>query len=214
MLLLQKPDTLDSQTINPLRQINPDRNSHGDSLLWTQLKAGDDKAFEQIYCLYVDDLFRFGKSLTDRHDVIRDCIQDVFIDLWHYKNRVNETVHVKYYLFRILSNKISRHFGKEIKSKQQEHLAFFSKDFFQASSEEDLIQSQEISISHQRLKQALSKLPLRQREVIHYVFFEKLGYDQVAAIMQINVRSAYTLTWKAVQTLKHAFISFVAVISF
>jgi RNA polymerase sigma factor (sigma-70 family) len=76
-----------------------------------------------------------------------------------------------------------------------------------------LIETQEISLSHRKLDKALSGLPVRQREVIHYVFFEKLTYEDVARLMDINIRSAYTLTWKAIQTMKKSFVSFAVFLS-
>jgi RNA polymerase sigma factor (sigma-70 family) len=196
-----------------LRQPSPNNESQTDAFLWDRLKSGDQKAFEQIYVLYVDDLFRFGKSITDGHTLIKDCIQDVFIDLWHYRAQLAHDVCIKFYLFRALSNKIQREIGKEIKGKRHELGEFFSKETFQPSSEEELIETQEISLSHRKLDKALSGLPVRQREVIHYVFFEKLTYEEVARLMDINIRSAYTLTWKAIQTMKKSFVSFVVFLS-
>lgn len=192
-----------------MRQPKPNNESQLDAYLWQQLKNGDGKAFERIYTIYVDDLYRFGKSITDRHALIKDCIQDVFIDLWHYRVKLTDNVHIKFYLFRVLSNRIQRQVGIERKSKDKEYGFFFNKNIFQPSSEDDWINNQELSVSNNKLEKALSTLPVRQREVIHYVFFEKLTYEQVAVIMDITIRSAYTLTWKAIQTLKKSFLNII-----
>ena len=197
-----------------MRQPNPNNDPHLDAYLWQQLKNGDEKAFERIYTIYVDDLYRFGKSVTDRHALIKDCIQDVFIDLWHYRAKLTDNVPIKFYLFRVLSNRIQRQIGKERKNKDKEYAEFFNENIFQPSSEEEWINNQEISVSHTKLVKALSTLSVRQREVIHYVFFEKLTYEQVAVIMEITIRSAYTLTWKAIQSLKKSFVSFILFITF
>lgn len=162
----------------------------------------------------MDDLYRFGKSITDRHALIKDCIQDVFIDLWHYRAKLTDNVDIKFYLFRVLSNKIQRQIGNERKSKDKEYREFFDKNIFQPSFEDDWIVRQELSVSNNKLEKALSGLPVRQREVIHYVFFEKLTYEQVAVIMEITIRSAYTLTWKAIQTLKKSFVSIISFLYF
>lgn len=197
-----------------MRQPNPNNEFHLDAYLWQQLKNGDGKAFERIYTMYVDDLYRFGKSITDRHALIKDCIQDVFIDLWHYRAKLTDNVHIKFYLFRVLSNRIQRQIGNERKCKDKEYGEFFGKNIFQPSSEDDWINNQELSVSNNKLEKALSTLPVRQREVIHYVFFEKLNYEQVAVIMEITIRSAYTLTWKAIQTLKKSFVTSVLFLYF
>lgn len=160
----------------------------------------------------MDDLFRFGKSVTDRHALIKDCIQDVFIDLWHYRSKLTDNVHIKFYLFRVLSNRIQRQIGNERKCKDKEYGEFLNKTIFQQSFEDDWINNQELSISNNKLENALSMLPVRQREVIHYVFFEKLTYEQAAVVMEITIRSAYTLTWKAIQTMKKSFLYIILLI--
>jgi RNA polymerase sigma factor (sigma-70 family) len=190
----------------PLIQINPDNESQTDASLWSRLQNGDDKAFEQIYRLYVEDLYRFGKSITGRHELVKDCIQDVFIDLWHYRARLTNNVCIRFYLLRSLSNKIQRQLGQEVKGKKHERNDSFTKEAFQYSIEEEYIGNQEVDFSRQKLDKALAALPVRQKEVIHYVFFEKMSYEEVAQLMGIHIRSAYTLSWKAIKTLKKSFV--------
>ena len=194
-------------TVRPNKDIQPD-----DSL-WNRFKEGDSKAFEQIYNLYVDDLYRFGKSITARHALTKDCIQDVFVDLWHYREHVARDVRVKFYLMRMLANKIQRQIGEEAKGKNHERNDFFCKETSQSSCEDEFIKIQEIDTSHQKLNRALSNLPVRQREVIHYVFYENMSYEEVAKLMGIHIRSAYTLAWKAIGTLKNNFV-WIAIILF
>ena len=185
-----------------MRHISPNNDVQTDHSLWNRLKDGDDKAFEQIYSLYVDDLYRFGKSITARQGLVKDCIQDVFIDLWHYRAQLTNNARIKFYLLRALSNKIQRQLGEEIKGKKHELSDFLTKETFQDSIEDEFIKTQEIDFSQRKLDRALSSLPVRQKEVIHYVFFEKMTYEEVAKLMGIHIRSAYTLAWKAITTLK------------
>lgn len=186
----------------PLHTIRTNNNNQTDADLWGRLKNGDEKVFEQIYNLYVDDLYQFGKSLTKSQALVKDCIQDVFVDLWHYRAKLASDVRIKFYLLRSLSNKIQRKLGQETKIKKHELGFFFAKETFQSSIEDELVTGQEVGINQQKLDRALSGLPARQREVIHYVFYEKMTYEEVAKLMGIHIRSAYTLTWKAIKTLK------------
>jgi len=56
-------------------------------------------------------------------------------------------------------------------------------------SGEDLASSSEI---HERLSRALLKLPLRQREVLHLVFYHELSLQEAAKVMCVSVGSART----------------------
>ncbi len=48
----------------------------------------------------------------------------------------------------------------------------------------------------------IGNLPDRQREVINLLFYENLGYEEIAEMMGINLRSVYTLAWKAISALR------------
>ncbi|QGY46976.1 hypothetical protein GM418_25935 [Maribellus comscasis] len=53
--------------------------------VWIQFKSGDQSAFEEIYSEYADTLFNFGLKLTADQDLVKDSIQDLFINLFRYK---------------------------------------------------------------------------------------------------------------------------------
>jgi len=48
----------------------------------------------------------------------------------------------------------------------------------------------------------MDKLPIRQKEVITCLFFEKFSYKETLKAMWLNFRSVYTLAWKAISSLK------------
>jgi RNA polymerase sigma factor (sigma-70 family) len=58
-----------------------------------------------------------------------------------------------------------------------------------------------------KLAGSLEKLPIRQKQVIQLLFFEQFSYEEVSKMMGINLRSVYTLAWKAISSLKRHLIS-------
>jgi len=48
---------------------------------------------------------------------------------------------------------------------------------------------------------------VRQKQVIHLLFFEQIAYEEVSKLMGINLRSVYTLAWKAIANLKKHIVS-------
>jgi DNA-directed RNA polymerase specialized sigma24 family protein len=48
----------------------------------------------------------------------------------------------------------------------------------------------------------MDKLPIRQKDVITCLFFEKFTYEDTSKVMELNLRSVYTLAWKAISSLK------------
>jgi RNA polymerase sigma factor (sigma-70 family) len=133
-------------------------------------------------------------------------LQEVFIDLWKYQNTLPKVDYVHLYLYRALSHKLF----KEIKKRHQSKNIPFNENMeWYASSEsveKQLIDRQQHEILSRQLAVALGCLPMRQKEVIHYLFFEEISYEQASKIMGINLRSVYTLAWKAINSLrKHVY---------
>ncbi|MDG1872018.1 MAG: sigma factor [Flavobacterium sp.] len=79
-----------------------------DTQLWTDLKAGDEKAFSMLFERHYEQLVRYGNSFSNDSDKIQDCVQDVFADIWLYKNNLGETTNVKAYLLSSVRKRISR----------------------------------------------------------------------------------------------------------
>ncbi|WP_114748193.1 RNA polymerase sigma factor [Pleomorphovibrio marinus] len=176
-----------------------------DSLLqdWESLRSGDINGLDGIYKRFSDELFQYGLGIVQHPDFIQDCIQDVFIDLWKYHKNLQKVEQVKFYLLRSLNHKIFREIKKRKKHKCEG-------EYWEVESSRLLAEEQKNASYHreEKLQRALAKaindLPLRQKEVIHYLFFESISYEEASKLMGINLRSVYTLAWKAISTLKRS----------
>src|SRR5690554_146263 len=84
---------------------------------WKQLKEGDRHALEKLYVKFARTLFQYGMAVHADRSLVKDCIQELFIDLWKYRQNLKDTDNVKIYLCRSLSNKMFRELQLE-KSRQ------------------------------------------------------------------------------------------------
>jgi len=175
--------------------------------LWLLLKDGERKGLEGLYRNFSKELFQFGLSIDPDQDFVQDCIQEVFIDLWKYHKNLQKADNVKVYLFKSLSHKIFRESKKENKWKKVKINENQEACFFTESIESELINIQRDENLQKKLAFALGNLPHRQKEVIQYLFFENFSYEEVSKIMMINLRSVYTLAWKAISSLKKFILS-------
>lgn len=165
--------------------------------------------------MYSHELFRFGLSMVADEDFVQDCIQEVFIDLWKYHKTLQPANNVKVYLFKSLSRKISKASSKEKKWRKEEIKENNTPGYFIESIESNIINNQKDEDLQRKIAKALQHLPARQKEVILYLFFEDFSYEEVSKMMGINLRSVYTLAWKAISNLKKSVISiFVMVVCF
>lgn len=175
--------------------------------LWEQLRDSQRTGLEGLYRCFAGSLFQYGLSMVPDEDFVQDCIQEVFIDLWKYHRNLQRADNVKLYLFRSLSHKIFREDKKEKKWKKEALKGEIESCFFVDSKEADLIGAQTEEALQKKLAGALQDLPLRQKEVVQYLFFENFSYEEVSKLMGINLRSVYTLAWKAISNLKRVMLS-------
>ena len=173
-----------------------------DACIWEQIKNGEKAGMEGLYIKYSQQLFRFGISIKGDRNFIKDCIHEVFVNLWKYRESLPETDNVKLYLFKCLSNRIYKEISIDKRRYSQESI-----DQYEVSSPEDYIE-QDLDLNEingknrKRLLNAVEDLPMRQKEVIQLLFFENESYEDTSIIMGINVQSVYTLAWKAISNLK------------
>lgn len=180
---------------------------------WSLLRSGSMEGLEWLYMNHAEEMFKVGMALVPDRDFVWDCVQDVFVDLWKYHQNLASTDQVRLYLYKSLSNKIKREIkkhqkaGKTVEPKEIDSVfAFESHEQAWIRDEQDISRKNKVAL-------ALEKLPLRQREVIHYLFFDNFSYEECSKLLDINLRSVYTLAWKALRSLKK-FASVLCILTF
>lgn len=169
---------------------------------WKSMKEGSKKAFLDIYQENYNILFSYGFSLTRDKELTKDCIQEVFLEIWKTRITINPDVqNVRSYLCTWLRRKIGRIQSHSFK-------ATFTKEFHeeinegQQSYEELLIAFQETEEKKEKISRALNNLTKKQIEVIRMKFFENLSYSQIAAKTSLSVRTVYNTIYMAIQQLR------------
>lgn len=170
------------------------------------MKSGEKMGLERIYTKYSSELFRYGMAIKPNRSFIKDCIQELFVDLWKYRSKLRQTDNVRFYLLKSLSNKIAKEVSREKRIFRKEEISEFETVFLEESIEDKLINLQRDENIQVKLEGALENLSTRQREVIQLLFFEKLTYEDVSRILGITIDSSYTLAWKAINNLKKSIL--------
>ena len=76
---------------------------------WELLIEGDREAFISIYETHYQDLFTYGFSISGDKELTKDCIQDLFLEMWNIRSQLTgEVTNVKSYLFTWLRRKITK----------------------------------------------------------------------------------------------------------
>lgn len=172
-----------------------------DVVLWDSFKEGNESAFIQIYKSYFDKLFAYGWRICKKEELVKDAIQDLFIELRRNRSNLGRTDSIKFYLFKCLKRKIIKEEGKWYSNLEEiNHGYFFD---FTFSHEKHLIDKQIDEEKKQKLNQAIELLSPRKKEVVYYFFYEGMNYQQIQEIMKLdNIKSARNLIYQALGFLR------------
>ena len=179
-----------------------------DAELWDAFKTGNKEALELMYRTYAKDLFNYGMKIKAHRSLVKDCIQELFVELWKSRTHLSATRQIKFYLLKALKIKIHQALRKEqpFVSEMEPEVA---NRLILLPYEHNLIEVQTLEEKTRKLKQCLQELPARQQEIIHLLFFEGMSYEEISEIMSIHVQSLYTLAWKALAALKKRLVHIV-----
>ena len=177
-------------------------NAAEDATLWQSFKSGNELAFSVLYRRHVQRLYNYGMHACGDKELVNDCLQELFARLWDRRGTLGTAGSVNYYLFksfrRILIRRIVS--GKRFTSpsNSQSDTVFE----FIPSYEEHLTEAETRLQRHENLTHAIQSLTKRQREAVFLKFFNEMSYQEVAAIMEVQVDSLYNLISKAIETLR------------
>ncbi len=165
-------------------------------------KSGQEEVWEKNYNSYAHVLFNYGCKLINNGQIVEDCIQDVFTELWEKRERIETIRHIKAYLIksfrRALIHKVYADQKRNIREGYAHEIEFNISFSFEAS----IIENEIVNEQKKKLQQALNKLSYRQREAIYLKFYTGYNYNEVADIMNLEKSAVYSLIYKAMTQLR------------
>ena len=170
-----------------------------DERLWNNFRAGDAIAYSNLIKKYSNILFKYGIRFTPDEDFVKDCIQDVFFELWNRRERINNTPSVKSYLLKALRLRIFRERSKWNNSETIDENYCFNIEF---NIENKIIESQASEENRIKILNVLNRLPKRQKEVLYLRFYEGLDHDKISQVMELSKQSVYNLLHEAMNHMR------------
>lgn len=172
-----------------------------DADLFKRFKKGDEKAFEVLYRKYFQALSHYGFRISKDQELIENAIQDLFIDLWRRRVFLGEVENVKFYLIKSLRNQLIRNSQKDI-LENSENVNDFLDYLGSLSIEQTIVQNETEELRNSKIKEAISKLSTRQKEVIHLRYFQNLSLDEISNLIVLPKQVVKNLLSKSYAVLR------------
>ncbi len=179
-----------------------------DSLLWQALKRSEKAAYEILLKKYYPLVLNYGVRFYKDKEFVKDCVQDLFIEIWNRREYLADVVSVKSYLLHSIRKNIIRE-SSRLKWFREADKISDDHDFDVEFDIETYLISREVENELlQKLRFELDKLTKRQREAIFLRFNQDLSYEEIAIIMDINYRSVVNLIHEAIKAIRKNWFTF------
>ena len=173
-----------------------------DLFLWNEFRSGNAEAFGALIRVHYPDLFQYGTRFTKDKELVKDCLQDLFLELWANRETISETSFVKYYLLKSLRRRLNKKIGRSRYTGSWEELHFESLFNGSPSIAVSIIREENLAELVRKMRQALAGLSKRQQEVIYLRFYLDADIDEIGEIMGLNRQSVYNLLHEGLKKLK------------
>lgn len=157
------------------------------------------RAYTDLIKKYSKQLFDFAYRFCPDEDIVKDCIQQLYLDLWNRRFDISETSTIKSYLFKAIRNRVLREKSKWFKNELLNEDYDFALEF--AIDSKLITDTANLELA-EKVKKLIQALPARQREIIYLKFFEDLDIQQISTIMNITKQSAHNLLQKAYYSIR------------
>lgn len=183
-----------------------------DASLWQSVRKSNNLAFSVLYKKYTQKLYNYGMHQCHDHDLVMDCLQELFGGIWAKRTDLSVVHSVSAYLYKsfrtLMLKRITwrRRFLQSLD--RQRETAFDVMCAVDHTIEREETEREQ----HTRLLRSLKGLTRRQREAIFLKFYNDLAYSDIASIMEMQIDSVYNIISKALESLRKELKSIVTVL--
>lgn len=158
--------------------------------------------FTELYDKTIDNLFAFGSKLTTDREMIKDCIQDVFVKLYTKRGELDSVVNIESYLYVSLRNRINDEFRHNSHVCDDEIDENNAKTLYDNSDIYDMERIEEEQKKTNTITEYVKCLSPRQQQIIRLYYIEQRKYDDICQIMGINYQSVRNLMHRSLLRLR------------
>lgn len=174
-------------------------------IIWNDFKNGDNGAFEKIYYKNIEVLFRYGTKIANDRDLVKDCIQQLFLELISSRTKLSDPENIELYLLKALKRII---FHKVTESKK--HNLFSETDLLgfeiELDYESHTILTEEKQSKMKLLNEAMLTLSHEKKEMLFLKFYTGLNNQQIASMLGLKPDTVQKQIYRILKSLHIRFV--------
>ena len=155
-----------------------------DQDLILQMQNGSLEALGELYDRHRQVVYRTALAITGDGDAASDLLQDVFLRLYRFAERIDSQRPLEPWLYRMTTN-LSYTWVK--RNRRWFHPLEDFMDWFSSGDEDHPLTVVEQRDDWQQVQKAVSRLPLPQRIVVVLYYLNDLSLQEISEILDIPV---------------------------
>lgn len=152
-------------------------------LLVIQLMEGSEKAFSALFNAFCNDVYAYSFSMLKNKVLAEEIVQEVFLNIWLHRDRLNPDLSFKSYVFTITRNLTFNLISKVANShKLKEEVFYVSQKSY--SPIEDIIAEADYDLIKNK---AMELLPPKRRIIFEMSRNKEMSYEEISKELNISV---------------------------
>ena len=184
--------------------VQPAPPGDSDARLVERIRAGDARAFDEIVARHKRAVYSMARRLLDSHEDADEAAQVTFVRAWQALGGFRGESSLRTWLVRIVLN-VSK--SLRAKARPLDGLEGQEQRADPRAGSDDLLQRNE---ARARVRNAVDRLPPRQREVVMLKVFSEMTHREVAEILGLSEGAVKAHLHQAVSNLRRRMAGAVA----
>ncbi len=176
------------------------------------LKNSDPAALENIHAQYSRRIFWLGRQILDDDFVVENLVQDAFLKLWEYREKVEDPMHIFFFLRYVMKYSCYSHYSKPRNKFFKTTVRSFESyenygNYLAGYDPADVIENLKDQEEQQRLFDLVNKaLPLissERRHLIQLCLKYGFRYKAIAQVTGKGIKETSNQVKRAIEDLKN-----------
>ncbi|MES2238738.1 MAG: RNA polymerase sigma-70 factor [Bacteroidota bacterium] len=152
-------------------------------LLVIELIEGNEKAFSELFSTYCNDVYAYSLSMLKNQVLAEEIVQDVFLNIWLHRERLNPDLSFKSYVFTITRNLTFNLISKVANSHKLKEEVFYVSQKSYSPIEDTLAEADYDVIKNK----AIEQLPPKRRIIFEMSRNREMSYEEISKELNISV---------------------------
>ncbi|MCG8310097.1 MAG: RNA polymerase sigma-70 factor [Cytophagales bacterium] len=153
-----------------------------------RLKKDDKEAFNLLFYMYAEKLFKFSLTFFNDEAEAEEIVQEVFLKIWLNRQAIRNPATFNSYIYTIAKNLIFNNLKKNIYKKKYESFFYSNGEKYRNDTENEVFYEE----TRRMIDKALDQLPRKRKEVFLMSRRDGLKNREIAEKLDISIKTVET----------------------